>query len=175
MSDLPGMAALASALLIFALRIVDVSAATLRLLFVIRGQKALAWVLGFFQALVFVLAISKVLTDLDNVFNMVGYAAGFATGTVVGMWLEERLAVGYAHVRVISPRQGAALAQELRAAGFAVTEVAGRGRDGTVTVLNLSVTRRQVPEIRDLVTRLDPNAFITVEEIRPLRRGYFRA
>jgi Uncharacterized protein conserved in bacteria len=173
MSALPWSAAVASALLIFALRIVDVSAATLRLLFVIRGQKALAWVLGFFQALVFVLAISKVLTDLDNVLNMVGYAAGFATGTVVGMWLEERLAVGYAHVRVISPRQGAALAQGC-ASGLPSPKWPP-GRDGTVTVLNLSVTRRQVPEIRDLVTRLDPNAFITVEEIRPLRRGYFRA
>lgn len=169
------IAGIGSALLIFGLRIVDVSAATLRLLFVVRGQKVLAWVSGFFQAIVFVVAISQVLTHLDNVLNMVGYAAGFATGTVVGMWLEERLAVGYAHVRVISPRQGPALAQALREAGFAVTEIAGRGRDGTVTVLNLSVTRRQVPEIRHLVTGLDPNAFITVEEIRPLRRGYFRA
>lgn len=169
------IAGIGSALLIFGLRIVDVSAATLRLLFVVRGQKVLAWVSGFFQAIVFVVAISQVLTHLDNVLNMVGYAAGFATGTVVGMWLEERLAVGYAHVRVISPRQGAALAQRLRETGFAVTEIAGRGRDGTVTVLNLSVTRRQVPEIRHLVTSLDPNAFITVEEIRPLRRGYFRA
>ena len=168
-------AGLASALLIFSLRIVDVSAATLRLLFIFRGQKALAWVMGFFQAIVFVLAISKVLTDLDNPWNMVGYAAGFATGTVVGMWLEERLAVGYAHVRVISPRQGPAVAKALRQAGFAVTELAGRGRDGTVTVLNLSITRRQLPEVRRIATQVDPNAFITVEEIRPLRRGYFRA
>ncbi len=168
-------AGLASALLIFFLRIVDVSVATVRLLFVIRGQKLWAWILGFIQAIVFVLAISKVLTNLDNLWNMVGYAAGFATGTVVGMWLEERLAVGYAHVRVISPRQGASLAQALREAGFAVTEVAGRGRDGTVAILNLSVTRRQVPQVRDLVAELDPYAFITVEEIRPLRRGYFRA
>ena len=168
-------AGLASALLIFSLRIVDVSAATLRLLFIFRGQKALAWVMGIFQAVVFVLAISKVLTDLDNPWNMVGYAAGFATGTVVGMWLEERLAVGYAHVRVISPRQGPAVAKALRQAGFAVTELAGRGRDGTVTVLNLSITRRQLPEVRRIATQVDPNAFITVEEIRPLRRGYFRA
>ena len=169
------LAGLGSALLIFGLRIVDVSAATLRLLFIFRGQKALAWVMGFFQAIVFVVAISKVLTDLDNPWNMIGYAAGFATGTVVGMALEERLAVGYAHVRVISPRRGPAVTQALRQAGFAVTELAGRGRDGTVTVLNLSITRRQLPEVRQLVTQTDPNAFLTVEEIRPLRRGYFRA
>ncbi len=168
-------AAAGSAALIFALRIVDVSIATVRMLVIIRGERLMAWVLGFFQALVFVVAIRQIFANLDNVWNMVGYAAGFATGTVVGMWLEERLAMGYSHIRVISPGRGAVLAQRLREAGFAVTEVAGRGRDGTVNVLNLTVQRKRVPEIRRLVTNFDPKAFITVEDVRPLRRGYFRA
>ncbi len=168
-------AALASAAFIFALRVVDVSIATVRMLAIIRGQRLFAWVLGFFQALVFVLAIRQIFANLNNVWNMLGYAAGFATGTVVGMWLEERLAMGYSHMRVISPGRGAVLAERLREAGFAVTEVAGRGRDGTVDVLNLTVPRKRVPEVRRLVTDFDPKAFITVEDVRPLRRGYFRA
>lgn len=163
-----------SAALIFLLRLIDVTLMTLRFLMVMRGRKAAAWILGFFQALVFVIAIRQVLSDLGEWLNLVGYAAGFATGTVVGMRLEEWLAVGYGHVRIISSRHGAALAEELRQAGFAVTEIAGRGRDGTVDVLNCSIPRRQVPKLQALAKETDPHAFITVEDVRPLWRGFWR-
>ena len=74
------------AALIFGLRVADMTLDTLRVLVVMRGKKGLAWVLGFFQALIFVVAISSVLKNLDNPLNILGYAAGFATGNVVGMW-----------------------------------------------------------------------------------------
>ncbi len=165
---------LQAALFIFILRVVDVAAMTLRILMIMRGRKAPAWVLGFMQALLFVVAIRAVLADLGNLANIIGYAAGFATGTVVGMYLEEWLAVGYGHVRVISSAHGAELAEKLRAAGYAATELAGRGRDGTVAVINCSVPRRVVGEVRRLVTETDPEAFITVEDVRPIYRGFFR-
>jgi len=148
-------AALASAAFIFGLRVVDVSIATVRMLAIIRGQRLMAWVLGFFQALVFVLAIRQIFANLNNVWNMLGYAAGFATGTVVGMWLEEKLAMGYTHLRVISPGRGEVLADRLREAGYAVTEVAGRGRNGTVNILNLTVPRKRVPAVRRIVIDFD--------------------
>ena len=166
-------AALLSALIIFGLRVVDVSLATVRVLAIIRGQRLMAWALGFFQALVFVVAIRQIFANLDNIWNMVGYAAGFATGTVVGMWLEEKLAMGYTHMRVISPGRGEVLAGRLREAGYAVTEVAGRGRNGTVNILNLTVPRKRVPDVRRIVIDFDPKAFITMEDVRPVRRGYF--
>ncbi len=166
-------AALLSALIIFGLRVVDVSLATVRVLAIIRGQRLMAWALGFFQALVFVVAIRQIFANLDNIWNIVGYAAGFATGTVVGMWLEEKLAMGYTHMRVISPGRGEVLAGRLREAGYAVTEVAGRGRNGTVNILNLTVPRKQVPDVRRIVIDFDPKAFITMEDVRPVRRGYF--
>jgi len=165
---------LRSALLIFAMRVVDVSAATLRVFFMIQGRKGLTWLLGFSQSLVFVLAIRQVMSDLGNWANMLGYAAGFATGTVLGIWLEERLALGYSHLRIISPYHGVQLASALRAAGFAVTELAGRGRAGTVGVLNMTVPRKQVREVQERVKAMDPTAFITVEAVRPLWRGYWR-
>ncbi len=168
-------AALLSAAIIFGLRVVDVSIATVRILAIIRGQRLMAWLLGFFQALVFVVAIRQIFANLDNLWNMIGYAAGFATGTVVGMALESWLAMGYAHMRIISPGRGTILAERLRDAGFAVTEVAGRGRHGTVNILNLTVPRKQAAEVRRIVTDFDPKAFITVEDVRPLRRGYFRS
>jgi uncharacterized protein YebE (UPF0316 family) len=162
-----------AALIVFALRLVDVSAMTLRILMVMRGRKFMAWVLGFFQALVFVVAIREIFSDLGNWLNIVGYAAGFATGTVVGMRLEEWLAVGYGHLRIISARHGAALARALRDSGYAVTEIAGRGRDGTVDLINCSIPRRQVSHVTDMVRQIDENAFITVEDVRQIRGGFW--
>lgn len=167
------MAVFFTALLIFVLRIVDVSMATLRILMVMRGRKGLAWVTGFIQAFVYVLAIRQVLADLGNLANTLGYAAGFATGTVVGIWLEERLAVGYGHLRIMSPGYGGALTDRLRSAGYGVTVVAGRGRDGSVDILITSVPRRQIKGVRGIVQEIDPNAFITVENVRPLNKGFF--
>ncbi|HZD57599.1 MAG TPA: DUF5698 domain-containing protein [Anaerolineales bacterium] len=164
-----------SAVLIFILRVGDVSLATVRVLMVVRGRKALAWVLGFGQALVFVVALRAVLSDLGNWLNILGYAAGFATGNVVGMMIEERIALGHSHLRIISSGRGAEVAEHLRGAGYAVTEISGRGKDGTVTLLNCSVLRRRVMEVKDLVEEIDRQAMVTAEDIHPVRRGFWRA
>ena len=161
--------------LIFLLRVGDMSLDTLRVLFVMRGKKGTVWVLGFFQATIFILAISIVLAGVDNPLKVIAYAAGFATGNVVGMLIEERLAIGYIQLRVISPRFGSAIAEKLRAEGYAVTEVAARGKDGMVTLLSCSVQRKKVNQVRDVVNQVDPTAFITAEDVRPVRRGFFRA
>ena len=161
--------------LIFLLRVMDMSLDTLRVLVVMRGRKGLAWVFGFFQALIFVLAISSVLKNLDNPLNIIGYAAGFATGNVVGMWIEERLAIGHVHLNVVSSRLGAAIAERMRAEGFAVTEIPARDKDGIVTLINISVLRKNVAQVHQLVNQVDPSAFVTAEDVRPVRRGFWRA
>jgi len=161
--------------LIFLLRVSDMTLDTLRVLVVMRGKKSIAWVLGFFQAAIFVLAISSVLKDLNNIINVFGYAAGFATGNVVGMLIEERLAIGHTHLRIVSSRRGSAIADRLREEGYAVTEVAGRGKDGMVTVLNCSVLRKNVDRVRKIINVVDSEAFITAEDVRPVRRGFWRA
>jgi uncharacterized protein YebE (UPF0316 family) len=162
-------------LVIFGLRVADMTLDTLRVLLVIRGRKALAWTLGFVQSAIWVVAISSVLRHVDNLWNVVGYAGGFATGTVIGMLIEERLAIGHGHVRVISPHRGSALADAIRASGYAVTELAGRGKDGMVSVLTCSVRRRDVSLVTQQVHNVDPEAFVTVEDVRPLHRGYWGA
>jgi len=161
--------------LIFVLRVGDMSLDTLRVLFVMRGRKAITWFVGFLQSSIFVLAISEVLRNLDNPLNMVGYAAGFATGNVVGMLIEERLAIGYIHLRIVSSHRGSAIAERMRQEGYAITEIPGRGKDGMVSVLNCSVLRKNVNGIRQIVNEVDPEAFITAEEVRPVRRGFWRA
>ena len=163
------------AVLIFSLRVIEISLDTLRVLMVIRGKKVAAWFLGFFQATIFVLAISYVLMDLDNPIKIFGYAAGFATGTLVGMLIEERLAIGHIQLNIISPRRGAAIAEELRAEGYAITEIPARGKDGMVAMLSCSVLRKNVEEVRLIANQVDANVFITAEDIRPVRRGFWRA
>jgi uncharacterized protein YebE (UPF0316 family) len=168
-------AALLMGLGIFFLRVGDMSLDTIRVLFVVRGRKLLAWVLGFFQSLLFVIAISSVLTNLNTLINVLGYAAGFATGNVVGMLIEERLAIGFLQFNIISTSRGAVIAEELRKGGFAVTEIPGRGRSGMVTVLNVNVRRKQMDDVETIILEADPDAFVTRDEIRPVRRGYWRA
>lgn len=163
------------ALGIFSLRVADMTLDTLRLLFVVRGRKGISWVLGFFQSGIFVFAITSVLSDLDNPLNFIGYAAGFATGNVVGMWIEERLAVGHLRLNIISPKRGAAVAEAMRAASFAVTEIPARGRDGMVAVLSVSVLRKDAARAEQVVREVDPEAFMTAEDVRPMRRGFWRA
>jgi len=163
------------AILIFVLRVSNMSLDTLRVLFVIRGKKIFVWLLGFFQTCIFVLAFTAVLNNLDNPLNIIGYAAGFATGNVLGMFIEERLAVGFIDLRIISPKWGSAIAEKLRSEGYAVTEILARGKDGTVTILNCSVRRKQASGLDILIRGIDDEAFITAEDVRHVRRGFWRA
>ena len=163
------------ALLIFALRVGDMSLDTIRVLFVVRGKKLIVWVLGFFQSLIFVIAISSVLSRLDNILNVLGYAGGFATGNLVGMLIEQKLAIGHILVTIISSTRGTLIAEKLRSSGFAVTQIAGHGKDGTVFELHASVLRKDVPNVETIVLEADPQAFITAEDVRPVRRGFWRS
>jgi uncharacterized protein YebE (UPF0316 family) len=168
-------AAILGALGIFALRVGDMSLDTVRVLFVMRGRKKLAWILGFFQSLIFVIAISSVLTHLNNPLNVIGYAAGFATGNVVGILIEERLAIGHILLTIISSTRGASIADHLRSSGFGVTEVGARGKDGAVSVLHCSVMRKDIDNVETIILETDPQAFTTSGDVRSVRRGFWRA
>jgi uncharacterized protein YebE (UPF0316 family) len=162
-------------LVIFFLRVTDMSLDTMRVLYVVRGNRPLAWILGFFQSAIWVVAVTTVLGHLDNLWNIVAYASGFATGNVVGMMIESRLAIGHGNLRIISPSRGIAITNAIRAAGYAATELSGRGKDGTVSVISTSVRRRDIDRVRKEVLTADPASFVTVGEMRPLHRGFWRA
>src|SRR5512140_3499066 len=148
-------AAWLGALTIFGLRIADMSMDTLRMLFVVRGRKGIAWTLGFCQSIIYVIAISRVLSNLSNPLTVLGYAAGFATGNVLGMLVEERLAVGHIQLQIVTRRHGVAMAKALREGGYGVTEISARGRDGTVRLLTASVLRRDLAKAQQIVHETD--------------------
>ncbi len=163
------------ALGIFFLRVMDMSLDTIRVLMVVRGRRKVAWILGFLQSAIFVVAITSVLTHVNNPLNVIGYAAGFATGNVVGMMIEDRLAIGHKLLTIISPMRGSAVADQLRGAGYGVTEISGRGKDGMVTMLHTSVFRKDMDHVETIILEADPQAFVTSEDVRPVRRGHWRA
>lgn len=161
-------------LLIFFLRIVDVSLATLRILFTMRDQRTLVPVIGFFEALVWVLAVGTAIQNMNSLIHIMGYAGGFASGTVVGLWIEAKLALGLATIRIIArdAAKGEVMADTLRDRGYGVTEFAGEGRNGKVQVIYMIVKRRQAQNVIREVEAMDKDAFITVEEPRAIHRGW---
>lgn len=162
------------ALLIFLLRITDITLYTLRIRMVMRGMRVWAWIFGFMQAIVYVTAIRAVLSDMGNWSKMIGYALGFATGLVIGLTLEDRLGLGFTHYRIISPGFGLLIASNLRKANFAVTEVSAKGLNGVVQVLHCNVLHKHDREVERIIIDTDPDAFVTAENIRRIDHGFWR-
>lgn len=159
-------------LVVFFLRVTDVSMATLRMLLIMRNRRFLAPLIGFFEVLVWVAAIGIVVQHLQSPLHVVGYAGGFAAGSFLGLYLEERLALGLATVRAVVRSGSAEVSTELREAGFGVTQTVGQGRDGAVEVMYSVLPRRQVPRALDLIERGAPDSFVVVDEPRRVRRGW---
>jgi uncharacterized protein YebE (UPF0316 family) len=159
-------------LVIFCLRIVDVSLATLRMLLSVRGVKYAAPVIGFFEILIWLTAVGTAIQHLDSPLHLIGYAAGFSMGTLVGLTIEERMAIGMAAIRVVSRHGGVELAEALRELGFGVTEYSGQGREGSVEVVDAVMRRRDVPRAMSAIDYWDPEAFVTIQEPRAIRRGW---
>lgn len=160
--------------LIFFARICDVSIGTLRLIFMMSDRRWLSAVLGFFEVIIWVLAVKGVLEHLTNPLALTAYGLGFAAGMLVGMTIERRLALGHRIIRVISPGAPGAevdLSAALRERGYRVTRVDGRGRSGPVEVAFLVVRRRAVEPLRLLIHELAPAAFITVERVERATGG----
>jgi uncharacterized protein YebE (UPF0316 family) len=163
---------LGNALLIFCLRLVDVSLGTVRMIMISRGRRKIAPVLGFVEVTIWVVAISQVMGNLDNIFNILGYSGGFAAGTLVGMWIEDKLALGHVGISIISMTQGPKIVQKLRQADYGVTELIGSGRSGIVNLITTIVPRKDVEVVFQLINQTDPKSFFAVDDIQAVTRGY---
>ena len=166
------MEAFLGGLLIFCMRLVDVSLGTMRILMMVRGRKLWAVLIGFVEVTIFVVAISQVLRNANDIWRILGYSSGFAIGTLVGMTIEEKMALGFTVVRIISSDIQNRIAEALRELGFGVTEMAGQGLRGSVGILEVVVQRSNLPKVLQTVESLDKTAFVTVEETRRVYRGY---
>jgi len=162
-------------LLIFFARVFDVTLGTMRIIFTSRGLRNLAPVLGFVETFVWIMAVSSLVKHAQNVAAFVGYAGGFATGTFVGMMIENRLAMGTLTIRAIIRRDPKELIETLHNAGFGVTSVDGQGSSGEVKIIYSTVKRADLPAIIDIFHQTLPGAFLSVEEVRSTEQGVFPA
>lgn len=161
-------------LFIFGCRICDVSIGTVRLILLTRGQKYYAAVLGFFEVFIFIVAISQVIRNANNWWNVLGYCAGFAAGNIVGVTIEERIAFGFSLVRIFSPDKGAHIAAALRDNDYGATETFGQGKDGPISIVETAVRRRDVARVQQIVAQIDDKAFVVIDEARSIFQGYLR-
>jgi uncharacterized protein YebE (UPF0316 family) len=160
-------------LMIFCARICDVSIGTMRIIFVSKGKRNIAPLLGFFEVLIWIIVVSRVMQNLDNYLTYVAYAAGFATGNYVGMIIEERLAVGVQLIRVITHQQGPELVQQLSAGGFGATMVDARGAREDVALIYTIVPRNDLSKVLEIINAFNPKAFYSIEDIKATSEGIF--
>lgn len=164
--DSPAFTLYGTSLLIFLMRIADVSIGTVRIILVARGRKLLAPALGFVEILIWLYAISNIMQNLDRLAYYLAYAAGFAAGNHLGIIVEERLAIGIGMVRVITRRKADRLIASLRRAGYGVTTVIGEGSAGPVDIIYTVVRRAELPRVIEAIHTFNPRAFYVVEDVR---------
>lgn len=152
-------------LLIFCARIFDVSVSTVRIILINKGQGVWAPMLGFFEALIWVIVISQVMQNLDSPINYVAYAGGFAAGTYIGILIEKKLAMGTSLIQVITKKEASILVEALQNRGLRTASVKARGNSGPVSILYITTRRKDLDSIFQLIKKHNPNAFVTVEEL----------
>ncbi len=141
---------------------------------VVQGRKLQAALIGFFEVSIYVTALSKVVSSLDNPLNLLSYALGFACGNYLGITIENKIALGNLAVQIILKiSEKEELIQELRDKGFGVTVIEGQGLEGTKEILNVAINRKDLETLKKKVYEYDKNAFITVNNINPISGGFF--
>ena len=152
-------------LLIFLARIVDVSLQTIRIVSISRGIRWLAPLVGFFEVLIWLLAIGQIMKKVSHPVAYIAYAAGFAAGTAIGQIIEGRLSLGMVLVRVITPTSSLEFRRRLRELKFGFTHVPAQGAEGPVELVFTVIRRQHLRQVRDLVSEVMPAAFYSVEEV----------
>lgn len=160
-------------LLIFLAKCSDVTLATIRTIFVVKGKKKLAFCIGFLEILIYLFAMDKVLGDMGDMLKVISYALGFATGNVVGITLEEKLAIGLITAQVFTGKDVDDFAEYLRQHGFGVTVIEGKGREGVKYILQVVLDRKHLNNFQNTINSYDSRAFVAVSEIKNVRGGYF--
>ena len=151
--------------LIFFARIVDVALGTVRMILIVAGLRWISGAIGFVEVTIWALAVGGLVANLSNPLTLVAYAGGFAAGTVIGIYLEEWIALGLRIVRVIDNNHGRKLCEQLRQQGHRVTCLSGRGGDGPVEVAFSIIRRRELTRFQNAVRAIAPDAWISVERV----------
>ncbi len=160
-------------LLVFFARVVDVTLGTLRIIFISRGKKYIAPLLGFVEVFIWIAVVAQIVRGVNDLFTYLAYAAGFAAGNFVGIYIEDRLAIGTQIIRIIVSNGAEALTDHLHDAGYGVTQVDGQGVNGPVKLIYAVVKRKDLPLVLTIIQQTHPRAFLSIEDVRSTQEGIF--
>jgi uncharacterized protein YebE (UPF0316 family) len=160
------------ALFIFGLRLTDVPIGTLKTVLMVRGVRTWATLLGLLEVTIWITAMGRVMGQLDNPWNIAGYALGYSVGTWLGMWIENRLAFGSVAVHAISLTKSTQVAESIRAVGYGATQFQGFGASGPVCIVSTIVERKHLDGLLKNIHEVDPGAFVTVDDTRKVIGGH---
>lgn len=160
-------------IMIFCARICDVTMGTIRVIFISKGIRYLAPVIGFFEVIIWLVAIGQVMNNMTNVVCYIAYGSGFATGTFIGMAIEEKISLGLTSVRIITKEDPLELMQYLRSHNYGVTSVDGEGATGRVKMVFTIIRRQDLTHVVGIIQQFHPNAFYSVEEVKSVAEGVF--
>jgi uncharacterized protein YebE (UPF0316 family) len=162
-------------LLILVARVIDVTLQTIRIIFISKGNRIAAPILGFFEVFIWIIAIGQIMGNINNFACYFGYAAGFGLGNYVGLRVEEHLAMGNLLIRVISQKDGNILIKNLNVKGYGATMVEGEGSLGKVQLIYSIVKRDNIHDVISIINEFNPKAFYSIEDIRKVSAGIFPA
>jgi uncharacterized protein YebE (UPF0316 family) len=160
-------------LLIFVARIFDVSLGTLRVIFISRGMRTIAAVVGFVEILIWLLAIGQIMKNLTNIACYAAYAGGFAMGTFVGIYIVEKLSLGVVLIRVTTRKDASELIEFLKSADYGITSTDAEGATGKVKIIYSIIKRHDLKSVVEIIKKFNPHAFYTIEDVRFVSEGIF--
>jgi uncharacterized protein YebE (UPF0316 family) len=160
-------------LLVFCARVMDVTLGTLRIIFISRGKKYIAPWLGFVEVFIWIAVVAQIVRGVNDLVTYLAYAAGFAAGNFVGMYIEDRLALGTQIIRIIVPNDAKSLTDHLHDAGYGMTLVDGQGSAGPVKLIYTVVKRKDIPLVLSIIHQTHPHAFLSIEDLRSSQEGIF--
>ncbi len=153
-------------LMIFFARITDVTIGTIRIVMVSKGQKLVAPILGFFEVTIWLLAMSKIVQNIDNWVAYVAYGAGFATGNYIGLIIEERLAMGIVQIQIITRKSADVLIVKLKEAGYGITYLEAQGAIERVGIIYSIIRRADVSKVIEIIRTYNPLAFYSIGDVK---------
>ncbi len=160
-------------LAIFSAKIAHVSFGTIRIIYLTRGKAYHAAFVGFFEVIIYLIALSMVLQNLDRWQNILVYGLGFAAGNIVGSIIEEKIAIGHVNAQIVTVDECNGLEDKLRECGYGVTSIPCYGKEGRHRTLQVMLNRKELPEFLKEMKNSDPDAFITIYDTRKIMGGYF--
>lgn len=160
-------------IIIFSINIVYVSFFTIRMIMTLKGYRYLAAMVSMVEVVIYIVGLGLVLDNLDQIQNLVAYAIGYGSGVIVGSKIEEKMALGYITVNVITSEQNQILPKALREQGYGVTDWAANGRDGDRQSMQILTPRKMELKLYMTIKEIDPKAFIIAYEPKSIHGGFW--